>query len=137
MDPGTILAVVDLSAKLLSLISKYYSDVRDAKDDITRLMTEIRSFQTILLDVEKLAEASKPQSLPVVAIKESLSDIHDLINELGPSSGRKVMKRVGLRALKWPFSSGQVTKCIERLERHKTAISLGLNVEQTYEHYHF
>ena len=37
MDPGTILAVAELSAKTLSIIAKYYWDVKNAKADIERL----------------------------------------------------------------------------------------------------
>lgn len=40
------------------------------------------------------------------------------------------MKRVGLRALKWPFSSAEVDKTVTALERCKAAFTLALTTDQ-------
>ena len=48
MDPGTIIAVVELSAKLLSVIGKYYTEVKNARDEIFRLTHELETSKEVL-----------------------------------------------------------------------------------------
>ncbi|MCJ1285469.1 hypothetical protein MMC26_004809, partial [Xylographa opegraphella] len=54
MDPGTILAIVELSATTLSCIGKYYMGVENARADIERLLNEVEGFHDILQKVQKL-----------------------------------------------------------------------------------
>lgn len=58
MDPATVIAVIDLSVNLLSLISKYYSGVKDAKSDIERLASEIQSLHAMFQKVQNLIHKS-------------------------------------------------------------------------------
>ena len=136
MDPGTILAVAELSAKVLSVIAKYYWDVKNAKADIERLSNEIRSFHDILQKVQKLVQSFGATRLPISvslaeAVKQSLLDITMLEDKLNPGKGGRVMKRVGLRALKWPLTKKEVDDYVAKLERYKTTLGLALNADQT------
>lgn len=136
MDPGTILAAVQVSDRVLSLITKYYSDVKKAKDDIESLKTEIEAYGRVLHKIHDLVQSSDATKLPVsaslaTAIKSSSSDIENIKNKLDPSNGRKTMNRVGLRALRWPFTKNEVHEHIARLERHKTTITIALSSDQT------
>ena len=136
MDPGTILAVAELSTKALSVITKYYWDVKNAKADIERLWNEIKAFDDVLQKVQELVQNFGTTRLPISAslgeaVKQSLLDITMLEDKLNPGKGRRIMKRAGFRALKWPLTSKEVDDCITKLERYKTTIGLALSTDQT------
>lgn len=134
MDPGTILAVVQASDRVLSLISKYYSGVKNAKEDIEGLGSEVEAFRTVLRKIQDhSANATKLPSLASLAttIKNSSSDIEDIQNKLDPSKGKRAMRRVGLRALQWPFTKKEVEEHIARLHRYKATFILALSSDQT------
>ena len=114
MDPGTAIAVGQVSAKILSIIWKYYFEVKDAKSNVAHLANEIQDFHNVRQKFLELLEkdsmvAKVPVSASLIAtIEQTLSDINILESKLDPGTGAKVMKRVGKRALKWPFTKKEV-----------------------------
>ena len=138
MDPGTILAVVELSATTLSCIGKYYAGVKNARADIQRLSNELKGFHVVSQKVQELVQRSQATRLAISTdftnvAKQSLLDITALEERLDPSKRGRMMKRVGVRALKWPLTSKEVDECITKLERNKLTLSLALNTDQMYE----
>ena len=139
MDPGTAIAVGQVSAKVLSIIWKYYSEVKDAKSNVTRLANEIQDFQNVMQKFSELLQkdsvvAKVPASASLITtIKQSLSDINILETKLDPGTGAKVMKRVGKRALKWPFTKKEVDEWVTRFQRLKGTLSLAMNADQACE----
>lgn len=134
MDPGTILAVVTTSATVLSHITKYYLDAKDARQDRERLHKELKALQHVLENVQSLTEGPNASKVPFLSsyVKESCSpDIEELKNKLDPGKGRKAMKKLGVRALKWPFDKKEVDEYINKLERHKSTISAAVGMDQT------
>lgn len=138
MDPGTFVAIVTTSATVLSLLSEYYSNVKSAKKDIQRLSDEIEGYRNVLQEVQKqvnITDAVVPSlsRSSVRAIQDSLSYLEELEDKLTPKKRGRLMKSVGLRALKWPFTCKEVDKYITRLERRKATLNLALSTDQTYE----
>lgn len=134
MEPGTILAVVTTSAAALTHLAHYYSDVKGARQDRERLFEEVRALHDVLENVQGLANGPNASKVPLLSsyIKASCSpDIEELEAKLNPGKGRRAMKKVGFRALKWPFDKKEVDKYINRLERHKSTISAALGIDQT------
>ena len=134
MDPGTILAVAELSAKALSVIAKYYLNVKNAKADIERLLNEIKGFHNVLQKVQELVQSPGSTRLPTSsllaeAVQQSLIDITTLIDKLHPGKIKRIKQR--FRLLTWPLTSKEVDDCITKLERYKTKINLALSVDQT------
>lgn len=133
MDPGTIIAVVETSFSVLSLIAKYYSDVKKAKEDIEHLKTEVEALYNVLREIQDLVQHSKIPFLAslATAIQDSLSDIENIKTKLDASERKKARSCIGLRALKWPFTKREVEEHIAKLEKHKTTLALALNSGQT------
>ena len=141
MDPGTALAIVKMSASVLSIIWKYYSSVKDAKKDIERLEDEIRVVNKVFQSLKDLLDRANipgtgTTKLPVSKsllepTRRTLSEIQELEKRLNPNPGRKVMNRVGVRALKWPLQKKDVDGYIARLERDKTTVVSALQIDQT------
>lgn len=136
MDPGTILAAVTTSATVITLISRYYSGVKNAREDVKHFSASVEEIHSVLQKVQALASGPNAAKLrasdpAVAAIEQSLHEIMELEEQLNPKMGGKMMRRVGLRALKWPFTSKQMDEYITRLERRKAMLSLALNADQT------
>jgi hypothetical protein len=58
-------------------------------------------------------------------------ELEKLWTKLEPGTTRKAMRRFGLCALKWPFSSEENESIITRLERYQNIIVCGLQIDQT------
>ena len=137
MDPGTAIAVGDISAKALSVIWKYYSDVKDAKVDIEHLVEEIQGLQKVLESVRKLLEDRSiaeriPTSVPLLkGTKSFQSDMEALTTRLDRNKGTRAMRRVGIRALKWPLKKKEVNEFVTKLQRYKETLNLAFILDQT------
>lgn len=134
MDPGTALAVTTISGKFLSIIWKYYMDVDGAQSEIKLLANELEYSHNLMQEFQQLA--GKSSKLPLTAsldatIEQALSDLKTLESRLDPKTGAKAMRRLGKRALKWPFTKGEVEQWITRFQRLKETANLALNADQT------
>lgn len=92
MDPGTILAIVTTSATILSHITKYYSDVKNAKQDRERLYREVKALHHVLKNVQNLVEGPNASKVLILSsyMKEScFSDIEYLEIKLDPGKREK------------------------------------------------
>ena len=138
MDLGTAIAVIELSGKILSLISKYCSDVKHAKSDIERLENEVQGLRAVFQDVQGLVQknslAPKFQTSTslIETTEQALIDVKELERQLEHGGGAKRMSRVGKSALKWPFAKKEINDWVTKLERHKTLLNLALNTDQRY-----
>ncbi|KAL8752178.1 MAG: hypothetical protein Q9184_005817 [Pyrenodesmia sp. 2 TL-2023] len=133
MDPGTAVAVATLSAKVLSTIWKYYENVEGAQRDIKLLANELEDFDHLMQKFQGLVENNS--KLPVAAsldarIKQALSYLKTLESRLNPGTGVKAMRRVGRRALIWPFTKNEVEQWVARFQRLKETANLALNTDQ-------
>ncbi|KAM0347540.1 hypothetical protein ACHAP4_011340, partial [Fusarium culmorum] len=133
---SSVIAVVDLSAKVFALCLQYSQEVKDAKDDIEKLREELATFQATTKELQALVEGPRGKELKASqqlksAVENSRLRLEELEKQLQPSTRRKRMSRFGIRALKWPFDSKEVKGTIEDLERCRGTISLALNIDQT------
>ena len=133
---ANVIAVVDLSAKIASSCYQYSRDVKDAKADIERFEREIERVSKLLRHVQALLEGADETSLSTSdelknALAECKMELQQLNALLDSGKGRKVMRKFGLRALKWPFKSREVDKAINSLGRSRATISDALQIDQT------
>ena len=133
---SSIIAVVELSAKVLSPCLQYSREVKNAKNDIERLSEEVVTFQATTKKLQALIEGPRGKELKASqhlksAIEDGRLRLENLEKQLQPSTGRKTTSRFGLRALKWPFKSEEVKGIIEDLKRCRGTISLALTIDQT------
>jgi len=133
---ASIIAVVDISAKVASLCFQYSVAVKGAKNDITRLHTKVEDVKGILEKIIKLLDGPGNARLPTtdtlsVPLKQFFEVLQRIKTDLEPGTARKTMKQFGFRALKWPYTSEGVEEMVARLEKCEQTFSLALQVEQT------
>ena len=133
---SSVIAVVDISAKVASLCFQYSVAVKDAKRDIERLQKKVTDIKNVLVEVGRLLDKGDKSQLSTTrklldSLEECYQQLQGLKAQLEPGGSRKAMQRVGLRALKWPFTSKQVEKIVATLEQYEDTFSLALQVDQT------
>lgn len=132
---ASVVAVVDMSAKVASLLVQYAKEVKSARDDVARVQRQVDGLKHASEGVQRLLDGSKGTKLEAShelldALRESTSQLNGLEQRLRPHKTRKTMSSLGIRALKWPFDSKEIEKIIQGLETHSQAISLCLQVDQ-------
>jgi hypothetical protein len=141
MDPlsgaASVIAVVELSSTVLDLCRKYISKVKNAKQDIQRLSSEIEAFSKVLVRLKDLVQGPEAAKLPTSgSLDQVIQQCHDELEgikeKLDPNPGKsqQKMKRFGLRALKWPLTRNEVDETIAVLDKHKATLNTALSLDQ-------
>ncbi|KAI1593030.1 WD40 repeat [Pyrenophora tritici-repentis] len=130
---ASVIAVIDITAKIASLCFQYSMAVRDAKNDIERIKKKVGDVKRVLEGVKKLLDG--PHKARLSTTHDLFMSLEQCLRELGGlksglESG-KAMSRFGVRALKWPFTGKQVEKIVSSLEAHEHTFTLALQIDQT------
>ncbi|KAH8674869.1 P-loop containing nucleoside triphosphate hydrolase protein [Ilyonectria robusta] len=131
---ASVIAIINLSAKVAVLCLQYSTAVGNARADITRLRSRLDDLGTILQGVQHLLDNQNNQALAtsrklVDSVNSCTSELVQLQSRLDPGKARKAMRHFGLHALKWPFNSKEVSDIVFNLERYKQTITLGISLQ--------
>ncbi|KAM0739303.1 hypothetical protein ACQRIT_007040 [Beauveria bassiana] len=133
---ASVIAVVDVSVKVITLFSQYSKAVANASADISRLETLLKGLKTTLDHAEALIKAPQGASLStsqnlqeqLTACHSTLQKLHD---KLDGGVARQTKHRLWTRALKWPFSRDEIDSMMSTLEHCHRRIMDGLLIDQT------
>ncbi|KAH0562822.1 hypothetical protein GP486_002547 [Trichoglossum hirsutum] len=133
---ASVTAIIGISAKIISLCSQYSAAVKDAKKDIDRLQRTVTDVKDVLEEVKRLLDRQDKTRLSTThklsdSLKECSRQLQRLEIQLEPGRAHKAISRIGMWALRWPFTSKKVEKTIASLEEYKHTFSLALQVDQT------
>jgi hypothetical protein len=135
-EAASIIAVIQISARIGKLCGGYLSEVRDAKKDIERLQSKVLAFHDVLQNVQQTFGGSNPARLPALSsvlkdVERCVNDLEKLQTELDPGRRQKAMKRIGLRALKWPFTRKKLDETVKMLDSYMATFSVAFLADQT------
>jgi hypothetical protein len=96
---ASIIAVVDISAKVASLCFQYSLAVKDAKNDITHLQRKVGDVKGSLEKMKQLIDGPGKARLPAtdtlsVPLKQCLEDLQSIEAGLETRKTRKAMTRL-------------------------------------------
>ncbi|CVK85819.1 uncharacterized protein FMAN_06666 [Fusarium mangiferae] len=133
---ASIIAIVELSAKVGKLCVQYSTAAGNARADITRLQGRLKDLNVCLEAAQRLLDDPKNTAFAtsrslVNSLNACETELAEVWDRLDPGSARKAMRRFGLRALKWPFESKEISTVISNIEHYKQTITLCLQVDQT------
>jgi predicted nucleic acid-binding Zn-ribbon protein len=134
---ANVIAVIGISAKVISLCSDYLKAVKDAKKDIERIQKKVSDITSVLQNIKRLLDGHDKTRLStthglIESLRQCLQELEDVKVKLEPKMGRKAMSKFGVRALKWPLTSKQVDRIVSSLEGYEQTFTLALQVDQTY-----
>lgn len=133
---ASVIAVIDISAKIASLCFQYSVAVKNAKEDIQRIQKKASDIGSTLGELRQGLGRPDGTRLPATrklteSLQECLVLLQKLETQLEPGKTRKAMSRLGGRALKWPFKSKEIEKIVAILEKYEQTFSLSLQIDQT------
>lgn len=134
---ASVIAVIQLTGSLVKLCGGYIQEVKDARDEILSLQRAIEGIKGTLQDLQKSLQSDDGKTLPTSSrlpnnITDCLSDLRALEAKLDLGKGKKLMRKVGLRALRWPLKRADMESMIQNLERYKSSFIFSLQVDQRY-----
>jgi SMC interacting uncharacterized protein involved in chromosome segregation len=134
---ASVIAVIQVTGSLVKLCGGYIQEVRNAREEILTLQRAITSLQDTIQDLQNNLQENKAKGLHTSSrlpsdITACLSDLQALEARLDPGKGKTLMRKIGLRALKWPLKRTEVEGLTQNLERYKSSFLLSLQVDQTY-----
>ncbi|KAJ3522867.1 hypothetical protein NM208_g12684 [Fusarium decemcellulare] len=136
---ASVIAIINLSAKVVKLCSDYSTAVGNARADITRLQSQLNDLSRCLQGARRLLADPNSKSLAtsrglVDSLDDCKSELDQVQTRLDPGKAgkaRKTMRRFGLCTLKWPFDSKEFSGIISNLERYNQTITWCLQIDQT------
>jgi hypothetical protein len=135
---ASVIAVVDFSAKIASICSQYIKDVKNAENDVQRLLQEVNKLGAIAGDIDKLlsgptATRLKSSQKLQAGLRDSLCKfralerkLEKLEQKLRPERRHKFKARLGFTALRWPLSSQEMEKDVQEIAHYTQTLSLAL-----------
>jgi hypothetical protein len=134
-EAASVIAVIQISARVFSWCQEYIADVRDASKDVKRLSDGVYALVGVLKRIEGLDSAKLSNldwlSQPGGQLERCKGHLDELAAKLYQGDGKGEMRRVGLRALKWHFSSKEIEKYLRIIDGHKAMLTLALTADQT------
>jgi hypothetical protein len=133
---ASVTAVIDISAKIISICYQYSIAVKDAKDDVQRVQRKVGDIAHVLEKLKQLFDSQDETRLSTThglldSLNQCLQGLEEMKAELDPGKTRKTMSRIGFRALKWPFTSKHVDKIVSDLKGYEQTFTLAIQVDQT------
>ncbi|KAF5532265.1 kinesin light chain [Fusarium mexicanum] len=132
---ASIIAIVEVSAKVGKLCVQYSTAAGSARADIARLQSRLKDLDVCLEAAQRLIDDSNTALATSRSLVDSLNacktELAEVQDRLVPGSTRKAMRRFGLRAFKWPFDSKQISTVVSNLEQYKQTITMCLQIDQT------
>jgi hypothetical protein len=127
--------VVSVADIVVRTLIKYLSEVKDAKRDISALLTETSNLNGILRKLELLARQFQDEEVPATVQTHHLHHCHmtlerlrGLLEHAYPSKHESSL-RAFERRLRWPISKPETEKLVDELQRHKTTLNLALTAD--------
>ncbi|KAG5807345.1 hypothetical protein H9Q74_003486 [Fusarium xylarioides] len=110
---ANVIAVADISVKILQVCSQYAKQVKNATDDIEELQQETETLHGTAKKVKALIESPQGASLKASQdFAQKLSGTIGVLSEvklkLETPTKPSFTQRLGFKSLKWPFQSGQM-----------------------------
>lgn len=145
MDPlsivASIIAVVQMADRVISLCRFYLELSRDAPSDLRVIMIETSALRTILDNIEFLvSKGHAPANLhtldgdggPIEGCHKALDQLSGLFSsEYAHDSNRSKRRKVKatLATLAWPFKESTARKLLAEVVQHKTTLNLALTAD--------
>lgn len=143
---ANVIAVVDLSAQVARLCYQYSTAVTGAREEIEHLSSHVKKLHFVveaaneLLEEDRVSSGNPPagpsSSLPTLAkvartLGECENDLSTLQSKVEPAATGSRMRRIGSRALQWPFKKKDVDAMVQNFERYQRVITDALQMDQT------
>ncbi|KAJ9481264.1 hypothetical protein VN97_g12229 [Penicillium thymicola] len=133
---ASVIGVIQLTGSIVKICGGYLQEMKTAREDIIALQRSITGLEGTLRNLSEFLQGPHVTKLPTSSllvnnVTDCLSDLGALEKKIGPGRGKGMMRKLGLRAFKWPLKRTEVDRIIQGLERYKSSFTFSLQVDQT------
>ncbi|KAJ6098857.1 NACHT and WD40 domain protein [Penicillium canescens] len=133
---ANVIAAVELTGSIVKLCGRFITEVKNARDDIIALQRTATGLEGILQSLKEFLQGCDGSKLSTSSslvdnINDCVSDLKALEKRIHSDKRKVLMRKFGLRALKWPLQRPEVDKFVNNLERYKSSFILSMQVDQT------
>lgn len=149
MDPlsitASVVAIIQISTKIISICSAYIRDVKDAPSDLQKIMFEVAAVKgifealSLLFTTEDNVNAAVSQR-PYIFLRDSVDGCAQELKTLeamfprseDSSSNTKRRRKkcqLSLSSLAWPLKAHRAKQHLENISQHKATIILALTTK--------
>ncbi|KAJ5834216.1 NACHT and WD40 domain protein [Penicillium robsamsonii] len=131
---ASIIGVIEVAGYIFRLCGGYIQDVKDARADIIALRETINGLVNVLEKLAGVLDDPNSRFNITLALKDDirtcLLTLEALQEKADPGKGKKAMRKLGFRALKWPMKRSEVERVMDDIKRYESSFSLSLQVDQ-------
>jgi hypothetical protein len=137
---ASVVGLLAAAGQVTSVLSTVKSSIKDAPRSMDHAISEVKAVEISLSAIQKflLGLSSAPrQRITMIQVDQLLatlteavltfSDLEALVKPLATDSESSMIERI-----RWCWKEDDVSKIMIRLERHKSSLSLMLNIVQWY-----
>jgi hypothetical protein len=133
---ASVIAVVQITEHVLTLCYNYARGVKDAPDDIKRLLDELKSLEAIVGGAKDVLDGPHKEKLKTsqklsTSLKSCTSELRTLTTKLVTKSGDLHHHQFSRSRLKWPLESKEVDKAVQSLHKHRDNLCASLTIDHT------
>ncbi|KAH0608836.1 uncharacterized protein H6S33_001064 [Morchella sextelata] len=128
---ASIIAIIQLSSKLVSITYNYISDSQKAPRDVKNLANELHTLVGVLDNLKDYLDEnpSSPALQKLVGkggpIQVFTEEMNALYRKFSAIDSSKLTAKLG-----WPLKDKDITQTLSSIERHKTVFIFAMNVDQ-------
>lgn len=140
---ASVVAIIQISTKIISICSDYVRDVKDAPSDLQKILFEVAAVKGIFEALSLLLPPRDDASAAVsqhsyISLRDSVDGcVQELktLEALFPksedcsSNGKRRKCLLSLSSLAWPLKAHRAKKHLENISQHKATISLALTTK--------
>lgn len=147
MDPlsisASVITILQTTTAIISVCYNVRAALRNEPWSLTRIITELKAFRSILESLEELVQGlNQPQSSgrgrifelisssdngPLVICQRELDILDKKLRVASHTETNLSKRKAVLQALRWQLRDKDAKACLERIERCKTTLSLALD----------
>ena len=135
MDPVSLSASITALLQLTGTVVIYLHDVKNAPDDMRKLLVEISSIRGLLSGLQDLATLDDTWVNTMKMLDGSNGPLSQFRHTL-ESLAAKLKPVVGYakigRSLAWPFQKGEIKEMLGAMDRQKELFALALHMDHMF-----
>lgn len=129
---GTLIAIIHVCNKVVTVCYDYRTGVRDAPQEISRILNEVSSVRSVAQRLLQVAETDQTGALPSLqamtsddgTLSKCLTELVDLKTSL------KLGKRSALKsAFVWPLKRSEAERKLQSIGQMKETLQLALSAD--------
>lgn len=131
---GSLIAIIQISSKVVAICFEYRRSVMNAPREISQILDEVASIRNIVERLVKIADDDEQaMALPSLSstnqpdapLARCLFELTSLKSRLKPEKGLRAKGR----ALIWPFKEAEVYKSLDTIRRIKGTLQLAISAD--------